>query len=338
MKKVLYIILTAIAVLYFIAYPTTIGVWYLASQIWKVPAPTGFGQQTWLNLVLVNIILFGGLARLSPFLVSKETQETALYRWMEYVVHMIAFLSLAFLLLGMGITSPKPNSLLPMIVGMFVAFAILIWGISRPLQIIGYLPEKWITKWLLGEDVFPHERKRALEIIETPRLRLMALKREHLYLYRYNPAALEEKLGIRLSRDIMTEAVIRALEMKIEKMAAVNVKEHVWFTYWLIVTKDDLFGVGMVGFKGTPNVYNATEIGYGIDPAYQNRGYMTEAVKALVDWAFNYPYCYCQVVTATDVTNLASRRLLEKLGAKLVLENEQSTSWEFVNERKNYSL
>ena len=65
---------------------------------------------------------------------------------------------------------------------------------------------------------------------------------------------------------------------------------------------------------------------------------LTEAVKALVDWAFNYPYCYCQVVTATDVTNPASRRLLEKLGAKLVLENEQSTSWEFVNERKNYSL
>ncbi len=68
-------------------------------------------------------------------------------------------------------------------------------------------------------------------------------------------------------------------------------------------------------------------MGYGIDPAYQNQGYMTEAVKALVDWAFQYPFC--KTVTATEVKNPASRRLLEKLGARFVAEDGTSTSWEF---------
>jgi len=54
---------------------------------------------------------------------------------------------------------------------------------------------------------------------------------------------------------------------------------------------------------------------------------MSEAVKALVGWALNHPTC--NKVTATAVENPASRRLLEKLGAHLVSEDETSTSWEF---------
>lgn len=84
---------------------------------------------------------------------------------------------------------------------------------------------------------------------------------------------------------------------------------------------------GLAGFKGVPNEHGSTEIGYGIDPAYQNKGYMTEAVKALVDWALQYPFC--NTVTATTVKNPASRRLLEKLGAYLVAEDETASSWEF---------
>jgi ribosomal-protein-alanine N-acetyltransferase len=117
----------------------------------------------------------------------------------------------------------------------------------------------------------------------------------------------------------------------------VKVMEHCWYTYWLVVLKDKPFGIGLAGFKGVPNIYNSTEIGYDIDPTYQNQGYMTEAINALVDWAFKYPYCYCQAVTATEVRNPASRRLLEKLGTKLIFEEETSTSWEFINKRKNYS-
>jgi [ribosomal protein S5]-alanine N-acetyltransferase len=103
--------------------------------------------------------------------------------------------------------------------------------------------------------------------------------------------------------------------------------KHPWQTYWLVVS-------GMTTFRGRagrlqrlPDESGSTEIGYGIDPAYQNKGYMSEAVKALVDWALGHPFC--KRVTATTVENPASRRLLEKLGAHLVTEDEASTSWEF---------
>ena len=102
---------------------------------------------------------------------------------------------------------------------------------------------------------------------------------------------------------------------------------HPWQTYWLVEVTADSFGAGLAGFKGYPDKSGSSEIGYGIDPAYQNQGYMSEAVQALVTWALQHPYC--KRVTATTVENPASRRLLEKLGARLLSEEPCSTSWEF---------
>ena len=82
----------------------------------------------------------------------------------------------------------------------------------------------------------------------------------------------------------------------------------------------------MLGFKGFPDENGSTEIGYGLDPAYQGQGYMREAIQALIDWAFTHPFC--KVITATEVENPASKRLLERLGAQLVGSTDHSTSWE----------
>jgi RimJ/RimL family protein N-acetyltransferase len=54
---------------------------------------------------------------------------------------------------------------------------------------------------------------------------------------------------------------------------------------------------------------------------------MSEAVQALVEWAFQHPFC--KAVTATAVENPASRHLLEKLGANLISEDDTASSWEF---------
>jgi [ribosomal protein S5]-alanine N-acetyltransferase len=43
--------------------------------------------------------------------------------------------------------------------------------------------------------------------------------------------------------------------------------------------------VGSVGFHGAPNDSGQVEIGYHVEPAYRRRGFATEAVRALVDWA-----------------------------------------------------
>ena len=164
--------------------------------------------------------------------------------------------------------------------------------------------------------------------LRTSRLLIVPLTLSQLQLCLTNLPALEAELGLTISRDVLTKRVQRAIRMKRKKMARMDESQHPWQTYWLVIVSEDNFGAGLAGFKGVPNENGSTEIGYGIDPAYQNKGYTSEVVRALVDWAFQHSFC--ETVTATTVENPASRRLLEKLGAKLVAEDDTSTSWEFV--------
>ena len=162
--------------------------------------------------------------------------------------------------------------------------------------------------------------------IHTPRLRLLELNLGQLELILSDLVALENELGLTIQGGVVTERVQRAIRMKVEKMRRVGQSQHAWFTYWLVVVKEENIGAGLLGFKGYPNAKGSTEIGYGIDPAFQNMGYMSEAVQALIGWAFTH--LFCNVITATEVENPASKRLLEKLGAIQTKSDERSTSWE----------
>lgn len=162
--------------------------------------------------------------------------------------------------------------------------------------------------------------------ILTQRLQLIPLDQNQLELALQSTEALETSLNIVLMRSWITDRVRRAITVKIAKMGQARVSQHYWLTYWLIVIRDEQVGAGMLGFKGFPDESGSTEIGYGIDEAYQGKGYMSEAVQALIDWAFTHPFC--KVVTATEVENPASKRVLEKLGAQLMRASDHSTSWE----------
>lgn len=54
-------------------------------------------------------------------------------------------------------------------------------------------------------------------------------------------------------------------------------------------------------------------IGYGAARAYWGKGYIPEATYAIIDWAFQQPAIF-RVYATTDVENVASRRVLEKVG------------------------
>ena len=166
----------------------------------------------------------------------------------------------------------------------------------------------------------------SIETISTTRLELIPLTLRQLEKCISDLPGFENQIGLTITRDFFTERVQRAIRMKVEKMREADVSQHAWFTYWLIVIREENVGVGMLGFKGYPNVAGATEIGYGIDPYYQNKGYMSEAVQSLTGWVFSH--AFCKVVTATEVENPASQRLLERLGAIRIGGNEKTTSWE----------
>jgi RimJ/RimL family protein N-acetyltransferase len=79
---------------------------------------------------------------------------------------------------------------------------------------------------------------------------------------------------------------------------------------WVVVLKDDKELIGMVGSRVDGH---KVELGYVLARAYWNRGYGTEAVQALVDWAFSQEEIY-RVWAVCDVENRASARVLEKVG------------------------
>lgn len=73
--------------------------------------------------------------------------------------------------------------------------------------------------------------------------------------------------------------------------------------------------VGGIGFFGPP-LGGEVEIGYGIVPSRQGRGYATEALQAMSAMAWADPRVRT-VVAGTDPGNAASQRVLGKAGFRL---------------------
>jgi len=53
-------------------------------------------------------------------------------------------------------------------------------------------------------------------------------------------------------------------------------------------------------------------IGYVAARTHWGKGYVTEATRAMIEWAFQQPSIY-RVYATTDIENIASRRVLEKV-------------------------
>jgi ribosomal-protein-alanine N-acetyltransferase len=164
------------------------------------------------------------------------------------------------------------------------------------------------------QKICRNERQSKMTVLRTSRLTLFPLSRHQLQQYLDDPAALEKEIGNPVSRELITDWVRRAIGMKLAKMAAAPESRHAWYTYWLIDIPDLPFGAGLAGFKGFPDECGESEIGYGIDPAFQGKGYMTEAVRALIAWAFQEPACGSVVARGVKKWNIASQKVLTKSG------------------------
>ena len=75
--------------------------------------------------------------------------------------------------------------------------------------------------------------------------------------------------------------------------------------------------VGGIGFFGPPRESGEVEVGYGIVPSRQGRGYATEALQAMLAMAWADPRATA-VVAGTDPGNAASQRVLEKAGFRRI--------------------
>lgn len=95
---------------------------------------------------------------------------------------------------------------------------------------------------------------------------------------------------------------------------------------WLVISQVDGNIIGDIGFKGRPSANKDVEIGYGLLDCYQNHGYATEAVGALVDWALSRSDV-ATVLAETSATNSASIRVLQKLDFKNTDASDTFIRW-----------
>jgi [ribosomal protein S5]-alanine N-acetyltransferase len=89
-----------------------------------------------------------------------------------------------------------------------------------------------------------------------------------------------------------------------------------WWMYYVVVEGPGRELAGLAGYKGPPGDDGTVEVGYGVLPEHQRRGYATEATAALVERAFGHPNV-TRVIAETMPELVPSIGVLEKLGFTL---------------------
>lgn len=84
---------------------------------------------------------------------------------------------------------------------------------------------------------------------------------------------------------------------------------------WIIEYKENHQAIGSITLNSVNEKASSCELGYCLSSKYWNRGIMTEAAGAILDYAFNVLEMY-RVFARHDIENTASGRVMEKCGMK----------------------
>jgi RimJ/RimL family protein N-acetyltransferase len=109
---------------------------------------------------------------------------------------------------------------------------------------------------------------------------------------------------------------VPAIQWTIDRITAGQPEQFLLY-YWVLMQQHEpetLVGLG--GYKGPPNE-GSIEIGYSVLAQYRRQGLASEAVHALVDFAFTDPEVQ-QVTAETFPALIASVGVLEKCGFELI--------------------
>ena len=142
------------------------------------------------------------------------------------------------------------------------------------------------------------------------------LKTDRLILRDYKESDLAEmhrlwsdKETMHYLEDILTNTIEESARYL--KIGMDNADGH----YFCICEKGtDLF-IGSIGYSITEStpLGKIVHMGYMMLPEYHGRGYMTEAAKAVIEFAFTKDDCI-RITTGCITTHEASRRVMEKAG------------------------
>ena len=135
----------------------------------------------------------------------------------------------------------------------------------------------------------------------------MRVETERMYLY---PLSDEE---MRLVIEKESDPEMKRAYTEMLEGSLLNPDRRIWYAIWNMELKDEPGIIaGDFCFKGIGDD-GVIEIGYGLKEEYRHHGYMTEAVKAITEWALSQESVK-QVEAETDERNAASQNVLFRSG------------------------
>jgi RimJ/RimL family protein N-acetyltransferase len=163
-------------------------------------------------------------------------------------------------------------------------------------------------------------------ILETTRLIIKPLTYGQLLKYVKSDHSLEEELELTPCSRTISAELKDALENTILPNVADESKNYLFSTLWTAIWKEENKMIGDLCIVGEPDANGEIEIGYGTYDEYQGRGFMTEMVSGIIEWARVQPGVQ-SIIASTDKTNAGSFRVLEKNSFHKTAETETSICW-----------
>lgn len=163
-------------------------------------------------------------------------------------------------------------------------------------------------------------------MIETKRLILKPLTYEQLIKYIKCDNSLEAELNLNKTSRTISPELNDAFEQTILPNVADKNKDYLYSTLWTAISKAENKMVGDLCIVGEPNAEGEIEIGYGTYEEFQNRGFMTEIVKGIIEWTKTQPKVK-SLIASTEKKNTASFRVLEKNMFQKIEETETLFTW-----------
>ena len=163
-------------------------------------------------------------------------------------------------------------------------------------------------------------------MIETERLILRPLTHAQLLKYIKDDHSLEKEFNLLPTKKNISPELQQALQQTILPNVFDQDKDYLYNTLWTIISKADHKMVGDICFVGEPDAKGEIEIGYGTYKEFRGKGFMTEAVARIVEWAKEQPKVKC-ISASTEAENIASFTILEKNNFVKIGEGEGMFIW-----------
>ncbi|MBP5976195.1 GNAT family N-acetyltransferase [Brasilonema sp. CT11] len=169
-----------------------------------------------------------------------------------------------------------------------------------------------------------------MENVVTTRLYLVPFKLEIVKAAMIGNAELASILGVTVLPNWCEEEFLQNLPGIADILCKYPLQgEWGWGSLIIHKAENTLIGHTMVKIipDSTGSPTGSLEIGYFIVPSYRQQGYASEATKATIDWTFCQPSVQ-KVTAGCDPDNIASKRVLEKIGMHLIESRKNVLIWE----------